>query len=118
MKVYISGPIRGYENGNRAAFAQAAEELRKMGHEPVNPHDVDKDHCGPCLGDDAGEGNPHRYGCYMIPDLRALLDCSGYTLLPGWQRSRGAKVERDVAKICGLKFVAIQYGSMRSGMLR
>ena len=43
----------------------------------------------------------------MIPDLMALLKCRGYTLLNGWEMSRGANVERQVAQICGLQYVEI-----------
>lgn len=107
MKVYIAGPINGYDNMNRDAFAHAAKILLELGHEPVNPHDVPPlDHgVEPCRGETAQGG--HSYGCYMIPDIRALLECEGYTLLSGWQNSKGAKVEEQVAKICGLTLIQL-----------
>lgn len=111
MKVYIAGPIRGYPDGNRAAFEAAAKTLKYMGHNPINPHDVPiLEHEGPCLGAEAGEGREHRYGCYMVPDIAALLECDGYTLLHGWKESKGASVERDVAIICGKQFLITRYG--------
>jgi hypothetical protein len=102
VKVYIAGPINGYENLNKDAFQLAASKLIELGHEPVNPHDIGPlKHDGiPCAGAPANGG--HSYGCYMIPDLKALLDCDGYTLLNGWERSKGAFVEDMVANICGL----------------
>lgn len=105
MKVYIAGPIAGYLNGNKEAFERAAKELIAMGYEPINPHDVgilEEPHV--CRGEPATNG--HKYGCYMVPDLRALLDCEGYTLLRGWQESKGAKVEDLVAQICGLMYIS------------
>ena len=106
MKVYIGGPIKGYSNRNISAFAEAERKLLALGHEPINPHNIPVDHEGkPCIGDQATNG--HGYGCYMIPDLKALLDCQGYTLLNGWENSRGAKVEKEVAMICGLEYVEI-----------
>lgn len=104
MKVYIAGPINGYPNNNKEAFAVAAKKLFDLGHEAVNPHDVlplADPHI--CRGELAQGG--HKYGCYMIPDLKALLDCEGYTLLDGWEYSKGASVEEQVARICGFEYV-------------
>ncbi len=106
MKVYIASPIAGYPNNNKEAFEIAYWKLANLDHEPVNPHDVGvlaDPHT--CRGDIATDG--HRYGCYMIPDIKALLDCEGYTLLEGWEFSKGARVEEQVAVICGLEYVEI-----------
>ena len=37
MKVYLAGPMRGYENFNRAAFAHWAQVLRANGREVFSP---------------------------------------------------------------------------------
>lgn len=106
MKVYIAGPINGYLNSNIAAFALAEAKLIDMGHFPINPHYIPplpSPHV--CRGEPAQHG--HRYGCYMIPDLKELLGCDGYTLLDGWEQSRGARIEEAVAVICGLQFVEL-----------
>lgn len=108
MKVYIMGPINGFPDGNAPAFAAAADQLREMGHEPVNPHDIGPlEHEGPCLGSPTINPTAHRYGCYMVPDIHALLDCDGYTKLPGWSISKGATVENAVAIVCGKKLVVL-----------
>jgi len=108
MKVYIAGPIAGYEDLNRKQFESAVKILTELGHKPVNPHDVPPlDHGdAPCKGEPT-QNNGHSYGCYMIPDLQALLTCDGYTLLPGWEKSKGAVVEQQVAKICGLTLIDV-----------
>ena len=111
MKVYIAGPIRGYPDGNRAAFKRAAKKLLDIGHEPVNPHDLPVlEHDGPCLGAEV-DHSEHRYGCFMVPDIHALLDCEGFTLLPGWHRSSGAIVEEQVARICGKMLIVLWEGA-------
>lgn len=104
MRVYIAGPINGYPDLNRKAFKLAADRLLSQGHEPVNPHDIDPECNGTCKGEPT-QNNNHGYGCYMIPDLKALLNCEGFTLLPGWEASKGAMIEYKVANICGLKYV-------------
>lgn len=91
--VYIAGPITGHADLNIPAFAAAAEQLRAAGFEPVNPHTL---HDGRLdLSHDQ----------YMRTDIRALVDCDAIHMLDGWQLSRGARVERTVAAVCGLAFV-------------
>ena len=51
MRVYISGPIAGYPNGNKEEFTKYANLVKGYGHTPVNPHDLDHEHEGACLGD-------------------------------------------------------------------
>lgn len=115
VKVYIAGPIAGKKNGNRRAFRTAARMLDMLGYEPVDPHGVDHSHEDECTGDivprlpgeseERREGKAHKYGCYMKADILAMLGCEGAVFLNGWQHSRGASVERQVAEICGLKIM-------------
>lgn len=113
MRIYISGPIAGRENGNREAFADAAARLQAEGHEVVNPHEVSHEHgeCqwGPhaaflrCFGKETGrDGDPHRYGCYLLTDLAALADVDVILTLPDWRESAGARVEVAFAEACGI----------------
>lgn len=109
MRIYIAGPINGYEDLNKQSFELAKLMLQEMGFEPVSPLDI-----GPLPSPHVCRGEPtshseHNYGCYMIPDLKALLDCDGYTLLPNWDRSKGAKVEYIVAQICGLQYIHLEF---------
>lgn len=106
MKVYISGPIAGRPDGNRAAFAQVAESIRLAGHEPVNPHEVDHEH-GTVLWDCFGrptdrDDDEHKYGCYLLTDLVAMADCEAVVVLEDWNRSVGAKVEVAFAEAVGI----------------
>ena len=105
MRVYVSGPITGYENGNREAFVERVRLLTEAGYEAVNPHDCSPDHPGECTG--RSIDRPHRYGCYLRGDLRVLLDCDAITFLPGWEASPGVRVERTVALGIGLHVVSL-----------
>jgi hypothetical protein len=102
VKVYVAGPINGQVDGNRVAFSARCDYLRQAGHTPVNPWDLPVEHEGPCMGDPVDHEGEHRYGCYMRKDLQALMECEAISLLPGWQNSRGARVEQAVAAILGL----------------
>lgn len=89
MKVYISGPMTGMENLNRAAFLTAAEQLQRRGYEPVNPAEVEL-----ALG--------ATWSDYMRADLKLLMDCDAVAVLDGWRRSKGAKLEVHIAEKLGM----------------
>ena len=95
MKIYISGPITGMDNGNKEAFDGMEHKLRDRGHDVVNPHSL-----------------PHNHGKtwneYMREDLKAMLDCQGAVFLPGWNNSRGARVEYDLALALDLTFCEVR----------
>jgi len=86
LKVYIAGPMQGYPEHNYPAFFEAEELLTELGYEVFNPaklHNPDdpKATWEFCLKD----------------DLKLVVDCNMVVLLPGWQLSRGAQLEKYVA---------------------
>jgi hypothetical protein len=63
------------------------------------------DHTGkPCpAGMSAGEDASHAHACFMRSDLIAMLrDADEILMMPGWERSVGARAELDVALTCGM----------------
>lgn len=102
MKVYISGPITGVPREvYRANFANAADTLLEMGFTPVNPtlQLPDYEECG-CPQDPT---NKHEWSCYMRQDIVMMLDSDIILMLPGWEKSHGARLELAVAAACGLR---------------
>jgi hypothetical protein len=100
MKVYISGPIAIDPIGARRKFLAALEALQDLGHEAVNPFDVE-----PC-GDLSCQQAPiqrkephtdHTRDCHLRHDLIEMLKCDGVATLPNWQMSEGATLEVVVA---------------------
>lgn len=90
-KVYISGAIAHYDMAERKeAFSDAEMRLRGMGFNPVNPFKNG-------LPDEA------HWREHMRADIRLLLDCEYIYMLQGWELSKGAKLELDVASSCGIK---------------
>jgi hypothetical protein len=88
-RIYISGPISNMPDLNRPAFARAAKMLQESGYEPVNPFDVCPE---PASWEEA-----------MRADIKALMDCDGIALLPGWEKSRGARLEKLNADALGIR---------------
>lgn len=94
MKVYISGPMRGYEDYNRPAFEAASGRIVNAGLHPVNPFDL--------VDQDAGFSIRE----YMEKDVAALFECDAIAVLPGWQNSHGAIAE--VALSCVIMIPALE----------
>jgi hypothetical protein len=82
-RLYLSGPMQGIENWNHPAFHAAAKQLRDVGYEVLNPAEY-------------GSGVLVWEDC-MRRDLIDLLTCDSVAVLPGWENSRGATLETDVA---------------------
>ncbi len=103
MKIYLSGPMSGYDNYNFPAFDYAADKLRAEGHIVFSPADNDRTY-----GLTGETGKPFPPGI----TARTLLkdDCSWIcdhaemvVMLPvGWEKSPGANCERFLAKAIGM----------------
>lgn len=89
MKIYISGPMTGLPDLNFPAFHAEAARIRSMGHEVVNPAE---------LNPDGGTWQE----C-MRKDIAALCECDGIFMLPGWDNSRGALLEFEIASKLGIE---------------
>lgn len=101
MKLYIAGPMRGYENWNYAAFDDAARRLRAGGFDVVSPAEHDRE-IGLVLAPDETLA-PKTMHDLLMWDLNAISDCDGIALLPGWEESSGVKVELAMAEFLSKK---------------
>lgn len=91
MRIYLSGPITGYDIEERKrVFREACEMLQREGHDAVNPFDN-------------GLDDTQGYKEHMREDLKLLLSCDCIAFLPGWKWSNGCQVERTVAMECGIE---------------
>lgn len=88
MRVYLAGPITGVPDYRRR-FADAAQAVAAAGHEPVSPTDAVPP------ADGSWEG-------WMRATTSLLTTTDGVALLPGWETSRGARIEHDWAASVGL----------------
>lgn len=90
-RVYISGAIAHHDLGERKlVFMNAAILLAHRGYEPVNPFNNG-------IPDEAD------WREHMRADLAMLLECDSIYMLKGWELSKGAKLELDVASSCGIE---------------
>ena len=96
-RVYISGPMSGLPDNNFPAFHAAAADLRGLGYEVVNPAEIDAGVRADEVGTDAF------WRACMRADIKALCDCGALALLPGWERSKGAHIELNLAHRLGMR---------------
>lgn len=102
LKIYVSGPISGIPEANRNEFEDAASLVREAGADALIPHHISPGHSGVCVPDGRYERSGHTYACHMRADVLAMLGCDGVVMLPGWEQSHGARLEHQVAAVCGL----------------
>lgn len=99
-KVYIAGPITNCEDYYEI-FSQREKELVYMGYKVVNPAER-----GEVLKKQLGREPSHKeYMNYLLP---MLLNCDHISLLPGWEKSKGAKIEYDVALATGKTIIDVK----------
>ncbi|MCX7429346.1 MAG: DUF5664 domain-containing protein [Planctomycetia bacterium] len=100
--VYIAGPMRGYPQYNFPAFHGAAEEWSDLGWGVIDPAALDEAQgFNPETDDvqDAGDFMKRDIDCIMGLDVE---NGDGLAVLPGWEKSIGARAEVALARWRGL----------------
>jgi hypothetical protein len=96
MKLYLSGPMQGLPEHNFPAFAEARGKLRAAQYQVVCPAEL-------------GKHDGWEWEDYLRRDLKVMLDCEGVALLPGWENSKGATFEYDVASKLKMPIHTVDY---------
>jgi hypothetical protein len=91
-RIYLSGPMTGLPALNFPAFAAMTANLRADGHTVTNPAEINPD---------GGSWND----C-MRRDIAALMYCDTVATLPGWEHSKGARLEVLIAERLGMTIVS------------
>lgn len=91
-KIYIAGPMTGMPKLNRPAFKQHAIKIKKSGNIPLNPAVLP-------------EGLKHEEYMDMCYPMVKIAD--EIHMLPGWENSKGAKMEFAWAEEWDKKIVFI-----------
>lgn len=91
-RLYLAGPMTGFEDFNFPAFHKMAADLRGRGYVVENPAEH-----GVVEGADWTD--------YMAYGLTRLGLCAQVAVLPGWENSKGARLEVHIARELGMKVV-------------
>lgn len=90
MKVYLAGPMSGYPEHNFPAFHSAAADLRSRGIDVVSPAECE------------GEQESKSWADWMRRDLQLISEVDAIACLPGWEKSKGARLETHIACELGM----------------
>ena len=89
---YVAGKITGLPRADvKGKFDTISHQLMNMGYHVVEPVGVTDDSKP---WDDA-----------VRSDIKKMLECDEVHLLPDWQDSKGAQLERDIALHLGMQVV-------------
>jgi hypothetical protein len=99
--VYIAGPMSGYPRWNKAEFDHAESIIALRGQEPINPFNL-----SPVPEKDSHEFNKDDFEILWRDCMRravtALAKSDKVVVLNGWEKSRGARVEVQLALDLGI----------------
>lgn len=104
IKIYIAGKVTGEDIEKTARkFKEAELRLTAMGFQAVNPIEEVQDSQEP-------------WTSAMKICIKSMLDCDGIVLLPDWQLSTGARIERQLAE--DLEIVICNYNDFGLKVLK
>lgn len=109
MKFYVAGPMSGIKSFNYPLFDRVSAALKEAGHETFNPAEMDdaKTRAEAMASKDGilvgGACNGDTWGDFLARDLKLIADSeiNAICLLPGWEKSRGARTEAFVCLTLG-----------------
>ncbi|MCI9495986.1 MAG: DUF4406 domain-containing protein [Adlercreutzia mucosicola] len=93
--IYISGSVTGCENRNFDAFREAQRTLVDAGHVAIIPHQF--------VVPSATHEQAMRACINELTWRFGGFSYDGVALLPGWEQSEGARLEKAVAEACGIE---------------
>jgi hypothetical protein len=109
-KYYLAGPMTGIPQFNFPLFYRVAGLLRQEGYLIVSPAELDDaEDAGAALQSATGDPKTAKrsWGDFLARDVKILADggITGIVFLPGWEKSRGARLEATVGLLLGFHFM-------------
>jgi len=112
MIIYISGPMSGMRDHNRGAFERAYDELYEVFKVKKsegliiirNPLAIgsELDACYDKVNEITDDETKPLWSDYMRADIVELCYCTHALFLKGWEKSKGAALERQIAEAIGI----------------
>ena len=93
--------MRGIPLWNFPAFDAARDMLIGLGHDPISPADIDREHG---IDENTTVLPPGFIHTALRRDFAAIVTCDAIAFLPGWETSSGANAERTVGGHVGCEF--------------
>src|SRR5487761_2315786 len=101
MRVYLAGPMSGIPNFNFPEFRRVTAQLRADNWNVVSPAELDDKADGAAASLSATgdmKDAAKTWGTYLARDVKMIADdgIEGIIFLPGWEKSKGARLEAFV----------------------
>lgn len=103
VKIFIAGPMRGYENYNFKKFDFVQKLLEDKGYSVVNPARISRKFKEKDVNSDIAV-----YNKMVDMQQEAEKTCNAILLLDGWQWSEGARLEVKTAANLEMQFLLEQ----------
>lgn len=103
--VYLSGPITGIQDHNKHLFKHAQLFYEKEGFSVINPLELNAH----VEGNDNEVWRECMRNC--INAMMRLEHNDVFIMLPNWEKSRGARFERELAEVLGIRTVKFELNS-------
>lgn len=100
MKIFISGPMTGFEHFNFPKFDAWEKKLNAEGHQAVNPAHISRKFKKAeilAYGD--------KFKQMVSEQLELEKSCDAILLLDGWEKSQGVRAELKTAIELDLKII-------------
>ena len=101
---YVAGPMSGIPQFNFPVFDAAAADLRAKGYTIVSPAELDSEETRQAAlasidgAPGTGSHMNETWGDFLARDLKLIADVvDGVIVLPGWEKSSGARTETFMA---------------------
>ena len=79
--------------------------LRRAGYVVVNPAEFE------------GNDDPARqWSDFLRKDIAELVKCRAIAMLPGWEKSKGARLEKHIAEELGMRVIYVGAFSAREAV--
>lgn len=89
---YVAGKITGLPKSHvTEKFSVVSNQLERAGYSVVNPANVTDE--------------PITWDTAVRNEIKKMLECDEVHMLPDWQESRGAQLERDIALRLGMTVI-------------
>jgi len=97
-RLYLSGGMTGIPEKNYWAFRDNTALLREAGYSVVNPWELDEQ-----------DRRATWEECLRRDIVEMMQRCDAIAVLPGWKKSKGAKLEVEIAKRLGWPVHTVKY---------
>ena len=106
MKIYLAGPMRGIPEFNFPLFHKATKRLRDHGYDVFSPAEKGEE---VLVTDNPGiqENIAFRRKVFALDMAYIAEHADTVALLPGWEKSSGARAERALAEAIGLNVMVL-----------